>query len=201
MKSALLLSTALLASAAHADVLGLTAEAGSYITNDGEDFNTYFGLAVEHPIPLIPNFRIQHQELEGKFGSANTKIDTSYNDYTLYYEFLDGLLWLDLDAGITLRSIDGSIVSTDVSDSYPLGYLSAYVALPGTSISVGGEFKAGGGSDASITDTMFKVKFQPLYFGGLEAGYRKVRHDIDDIDGSSFDAEFTGVFIGAFVDF
>ncbi|MBU1297480.1 MAG: TIGR04219 family outer membrane beta-barrel protein [Gammaproteobacteria bacterium] len=199
MKSALLLSTALLASAAHADVLGLTAEAGSYITNDGEDFNTYFGVAVEHPIPLIPNFRIQHQDLEGKVGS--TKIDTSYNDYTLYYEFLDGLLWLDLDAGITLRSIDGSIGSTDVSDSYPLGYLSAYVTFPGTSLSVGGELKTGGGSDANITDTTFKIKYQALYFAGLEAGYRKVSENIDDIDGSSFDVDFTGVFIGAFVDF
>lgn len=199
MKSALLLSTALLASAAHADVLGLTAEAGSYITNDGEDFNTYFGVAVEHPIPLIPNFRIQHQDLEGKVGG--TKIDTSYNDYTLYYEFLDGLLWLDLDAGITLRSIDGSIGSTDVSDSYPLGYLSAYVTFPGTSLSVGGELKTGGGSDANITDTTFKIKYQALYFAGLEAGYRKVSENIDDIDGSSFDVDFTGVFIGAFVDF
>ena len=201
MKSALLLSTALLASVAHADVLGLTAEAGSYITNDGEDFNTYYGVALEHPIPLIPNFRIQHQDLEGKFYSSNTKIDTSYNDYTLYYEFLDGLLWLDLDAGLTLRSIDGSIGSVDVSDSYPLGYLSAYVTFPGTSLSVGGELKSGGGSDASITDTTFKVKYQPFYFTGIEAGYRKVSEDIDDIDNSSFDVEFTGVFIGAFVDF
>ncbi|RBO78376.1 TIGR04219 family outer membrane beta-barrel protein [Marinomonas aquiplantarum] len=199
MKSALLLSTALLASAAQADVLGLTAEAGSYVTNDGEDFNSYFGVAVEHPIPVIPNVRLQSQSLEGKVGS--TTVDTSYNDYTLYYEFLDGLLWLDLDAGITLRSIDGSIGSTDVSDSYPLGYASAYVTFPGTNLSVGAEYKTGGGSDADITDTTFKIKYQALYFGGLEAGYRKVEEDIDDIDGSAFDIKFTGVFIGAFLDF
>ena len=199
MKSALLLSTVLLASAAHADVLGVTAEAGSYMTNDAKDSNPYFGIALEHPIPLIPNIRIQSQSLDGKIGS--TKVDTSYNDYTLYYEFLDGLLWLDLDAGITLRSIDGSIGSTNVSDSYPLGYLSAYVSLPGTNLSIGGEVKSGGGSDASITDSTFKIKYQALYFGGLEAGYRKVNEDINDIDGSSFDMNFSGVFIGAFLDF
>ncbi|BFM49423.1 TIGR04219 family outer membrane beta-barrel protein [Marinomonas sp. THO17] len=199
MKNALLLSTALLASAAQADVLGLTAEVGTFLTDDADDSNSYFGVAFEHPIPLIPNLRIQNQSLEGRF--SGTKIDSSYNDYTLYYELLDGLLWLDLDAGITLRSIDGSVGAANISDSYPLTYVSAYVSFPGTNLSIGGEFKNGGGSDADITDTTFKIKYQALYFAGLEAGYRNVEEDIDDIDGSAFDVEFKGAFIGAFLDF
>ncbi|NLQ19138.1 TIGR04219 family outer membrane beta-barrel protein [Marinomonas sp. M1K-6] len=194
MKSALLLSTALLASTAHADILGLTAEAGSFLTNDGEDFNSYYGIAVEHPIPLIPNVRLQHQELEEKVGS--TKIDTSFNDYTLYYEFLDGLLWLDLDAGVTFRKIDET-GNSDIDGTYPLGYLSAFVSIPGTALSVGGEVKSGGGSDADITDTTFKIKYQPLVFAGIEAGYRTMTQDF----ASAGKFEPKGAFIGVFVDF
>ncbi|BDX01945.1 MAG: TIGR04219 family outer membrane beta-barrel protein [Marinomonas sp.] len=193
MKSALLLSTALLASAAHADVLGLTAETGSFITNDGEDFNSYFGVAIEHPIPVIPNIRLQNQSLK-KFGDSN--LDLSYNDYTLYYEFLDGLLWLDLDAGVTFRKIDDA-GNSDIDGTYPLGYVSAYVSIPGTALSVGGEVKTGGGSDADITDTTFKVKFQPLIFAGIEAGYRTVTEDFS----SAGKYEPKGAFIGVFVDF
>ncbi|ETI60331.1 TIGR04219 family outer membrane beta-barrel protein [Marinomonas profundimaris] len=191
MKSALLLSTALLASAAHADVLGLTAEAGTFAVNDGDDFNSYYGIAVEHPIPLIPNVRLQHQALEQK-----DKADLSFNDYTLYYEFLDGLLWLDLDAGVTFRKISDA-GNSDIDGTYPLVYVSAYVSFPGTALSIGGEVKNGGGSDADISDTTFKIKYQPLIFAGIEAGYRTMTEDFS----SAGKYEPKGAFIGVFVDF
>ncbi|GGN38804.1 MULTISPECIES: TIGR04219 family outer membrane beta-barrel protein [Marinomonas] len=193
MKSALLLSTALLASAAHADVLGLTAEAGTYASNSGKndvDLNSYFGIAIEHPIPLIPNIRLQHQSIEDK-----NENDLSYDDYTLYYELLDGLTLLNLDAGATFRKIDHA--NSSIDGTYPLLYVSAFLDIPGTALSVGGEFKSGGGSDADITDTTFKVKFQPLVFAGLELGYRTVKEDFK----SAGMIEPKGVFIGAFVDF
>lgn len=190
MKSALLLSTVLLASAAHADVLGLTAEAGTYASNSGDnDLNSYFGIAIEHPIPLIPNIRLQHQSMED-----TNKNDLSFNDYTLYYELLDGLTFVNLDVGATFRKIDNNS-STD--GTYPLLYISAFLDIPGTVLSVGGEIKSGGGSDADITDTTFKIKFQPLVFAGLELGYRTVKEDFKS-DGK---IEPKGVFIGAFVDF
>ncbi|MBJ7538280.1 TIGR04219 family outer membrane beta-barrel protein [Marinomonas sp. C1424] len=189
MKPALLLSTALLASAAQADFIGAEAEAGVFLNNDGEDSNSYFGLAIEHPIPLIPNVRFQHQSLE-----EENQPDLSFNDYTLYYEF--GLLWLDLDLGATFRQIGDSNNST-IDGTYPLGYVSAYLSIPGTPFSVGGEFKSGGGSDADITDTTFKVKFQPLPFVGLEAGYRTIEEQFQ----SSTVFEPKGAFIGVFADF
>lgn len=193
MKSALLLSTALLASAAHADILGLTAEAGTYASNSGKnnlDLNSYFGIAIEHPIPLIPNIRLQHQSME-----TSNNADLSFNDYTLYYELLDGLTLVNLDVGATFRKIDNNISSID--GTYPLLYVSAFLDIPGTAVSVGGELKSGGGSDADITDTTFKVKFQPLVFAGLELGYRTVTEDFK----SNAKIEPKGVFIGAFVDF
>ncbi|WP_137170339.1 TIGR04219 family outer membrane beta-barrel protein [Marinomonas sp. FW-1] len=192
-KSALILSTALLASTANADVLGVTAEAGSYLINDGDDFNSYFGIALEHPIPLIPNLRIQHQSLESK--DSNNSYDLPFNDYTLYYELLDGLTLVHLDVGATFRKIDHD--NSDIGGTYPLLYASAFLDIPGTVLSVGAEVKTGGNSDADITDTTFKVKFQPLVFAGLELGYRTIKEDFK----SNGKVEPKGLFIGAFVDF
>lgn len=224
MKKALLLSTLLFAGAANADFLGVTAEAGAFspdVSNakyathgnvsspmdlDGKT-GAYFGIALDHPIPLIPNIRLQHVSLkaDGSMGSAPAKLDLSNTDYTLYYRFLDGLFWLDFDAGVSLRKIDGSATISgskhDLSDTQPLGYVSAFVTLPGTSLSFGGEVKAGGYGGTSITDTTLKVKYETPFFVGLEGGYRAISMDLNDIDNRDVKADFKGAFIGAFVHF
>lgn len=224
MRSAILLSTALLAGAANADVLGLTAEAGLYSPSakngyigdhnaattssnlDGKS-GGYFGIALEHPIPLIPNIRIQHQNLkaEGTAGSQSEKLDLSHNDYTLYYQFLDGLIWINLDGGVTFRKFDGSVTlngtKTNLSKTYPLGYLSAFLTVPGTKLSFGTDIKVGGVNSSRITDTTFKVKYETPFRVGIEAGYKKASLKLNDIGGKDLKSDFSGAFIGAFVHF
>ncbi|WP_286234657.1 TIGR04219 family outer membrane beta-barrel protein [Thalassotalea sediminis] len=83
-------------------------------------------IAIEHPIPFIPNARISHTSLETKgmtqldsdiqfdgytFASGrdvNANFDVSYTDYTLYYEFFDNGLF-SFDLGITGRDFDGDV--------------------------------------------------------------------------------------------
>ncbi|ADZ92193.1 TIGR04219 family outer membrane beta-barrel protein [Marinomonas mediterranea] len=218
MRRALIASSLILAgSAAQADVLGLTAEAGYYMpdaTFDGSISGTsankdlsaentgYFGVAFEHPIPVIPNIRLQGSSLETKSADTQIKVDTT--DYTLYYEFLDGLLWLDLDAGISLRSmdVDASTGSSSASESVllPSGYLAAYVALPGLPVKFGGELKTLSIGDSSITDMTYKVKYESPFLVGVEAGYRQAHFTIDE-GNIDVKTEFDGAFIGAFIDF
>ena len=217
MKKALIASTLLLAGAAQADVLGLTAEVGQFspdasfdgridnttsnVDFDGED-NTYYGIAFEHPVPLIPNVRLQDSTLEGYSADADIKIDST--DYTLYYEILDGLAWLDLDVGISLRDldIDARVGSSRASESavIPTGYLSAYFTIPTLPLQVGGEIKTLDVGDSSINDTTFKIKYQSPFVVGVEGGYRTANFDIDE---GSIDSEieFDGFFIGVFADF
>jgi len=217
MKKALIASTLLLAGAAQADVLGLTAEVGQFspdasfdgridnttsnVDFDGED-NTYYGIAFEHPVPLIPNVRLQGSTLEGYSADADIKIDST--DYTLYYEILDGLAWLDLDVGISLRDldIDARVGSSRASESavIPTGYLSAYFTIPALPLQVGGEIKTLDVGDSSINDTTFKIKYQSPFVVGVEGGYRTANFDIDE---GSIDSEieFDGFFIGVFADF
>lgn len=217
MKKALIASTLLLAGAAQADVLGLTAEVGQFspdasfdgridnttsnVDFDGED-NTYYGIAFEHPVPLIPNVRLQGSTLEGYSADADIKIDST--DYTLYYEILDGLAWLDLDVGISLRDldIDARIGNSTASESavIPTGYLSAYFTIPTLPLQIGGEIKTLEIGDSSINDTTFKIKYQSPFVVGVEGGYRTANFDIDE---GSIDSEieFDGFFIGVFADF
>ncbi|MEC8080327.1 MAG: TIGR04219 family outer membrane beta-barrel protein [Pseudomonadota bacterium] len=217
MKKALIASTLLLAGAAQADVLGLTAEVGQFspdasfdgridnttsnVDFDGED-NTYYGIAFEHPVPLIPNVRLQGSTLEGYSANAYIKIDST--DYTLYYEILDGLAWLDLDVGISLRDldIDARVGNSTASESavIPTGYLSAYFTIPTLPLQIGGEIKTLEIGDSSINDTTFKIKYQSPFVVGVEGGYRTANFDIDE---GSIDSEieFDGFFIGVFADF
>lgn len=138
---------------AHADTIGIQAGAGVWqpdiegsfgitevITVEelglkGEDAN-YFYLAIEHPVPVLPNIRVTRTDLEAK-GSAvlsesftfdevefpagtatTTMMDLSHTDYTLYYEILDNVASADL--GVTFRQFDGSgaIEGTNGSETY-----------------------------------------------------------------------------------
>ena len=217
MKKALIASTLLLAGAAQADILGLTAEVGQFspdVSFDGSlnsqsadtDFsgedNTYYGIAFEHPVPLIPNVRLQGSTLEGKSTDVDMKVDST--DYTLYYEFLDGLAWIDLDLGISIRDmdIDARVNTSRESESIvlPTGYLSAYFTIPTLPIQIGGELKTLSVGDSSINDTTFKIKYQSPFIVGVEGGYRTANFDINE---GSIDSEieFDGFFVGVFADF
>ncbi|KJZ14197.1 hypothetical protein TW85_09755 [Marinomonas sp. S3726] len=230
MKHTLILGTLLIAANANADVLGLTAEVGSYSpdadlwaadtnttgTSDMDaDSGIYYGIALEHPIPVIPNLRIQGTEITAdgtatatyngsSYSNAAASIDLSHTDFTLYYELLDGLFWLNLDLGITLRQYDGYVEisndRTDLSETLPMLYASPFIDIPGTGLSIGGEIKYLSYDDSSITDTSIKVKWESPFLVGIEAGYRQ--HEIDLVDVSDLDvySDNSGVFIGINID-
>lgn len=217
MKKALIASTLVLASTAHADVLGLTAEFGQFspdVSFNGQlnnqtadvdfdgDKNSYYGIAFEHPVPLVPNVRLQGSTMEGQDSGVAMKVDST--DYTLYYELLDGLAWLDLDVGISIRDMDikASVNNSTASESIvlPTGYLSAYVTLPTLPLQIGGEIKTISAGDSSVSDTTFKIKYQSPFVVGVEGGYRNANFDINE---GSIDSEieFDGFFVGVFADF
>jgi outer membrane protein len=112
------------------EVSGILGEQNSLI-----DFNlikeqqTNYFIAVEHHFPLLPNARISSTTLDtvGKtnltdeFGfddevfpindNVNTSFNTSYVDYTLYYELLNNGVF-SLDLGLTARNFDVVVTVT-----------------------------------------------------------------------------------------
>lgn len=189
---------------------------------DDSDDNSYF-VALEHPIPVLPNIKIQQTNLEGQgrgtasqnytFGSVPflagtptvSNYDFSNTDYTLYYEILDN--WVNLDLGITGKQFDGFVdvgveVTTggpivsrvDFKGTVPMLYGKAQFDLPLTGFNVGSTMNIGQTTDDKIND-------YTLYFGyegetgfGFEVGYRNFTVEFDDFDELSTDFTFDGYY-------
>lgn len=150
-----------------------------------------FYIALEHPIPLIPNIRISSTVLDTdgqtsitednfSFGdisypvgtTVDTIFDLNYIDYTFYYEILDNDL-LTFDIGITARDIDGSISVTDdigvlsiseeeFSAVVPMLYGSAIIGLPLTGFNLFAQGNYTGYDDSSIYDFQVGVSYAVL---------------------------------------
>jgi outer membrane protein len=150
-----------------------------------------FYIALEHPIPLIPNIRISSTTLDTggqteitesafSFGDiaypAGTTVDTvfdvSYIDYTFYYEILDNDL-LTFDLGLTARDIDGNLSVNDnigviaiseeeFSAVVPMLYSSVIIGLPFTGFNVFANGNYTGYDDSSIYDFQVGVSYAVL---------------------------------------
>jgi outer membrane protein len=216
MKPAVLIAslfTVLTASTAQADFIGANAEYGIFLpetsfSKSGADYNyddetgSYFSIDVQHPIPLIPNLRFDSvsYDTKGKDNTgASSTLDVSAQDITGYYGI--GLLWVGIEGGLTVRSLDIDYTSagtgfSESSSAIPLVYLGAHVEIPGTSITLAAESKRLSlDSDISVSDDIIKIGFQPLPIVGVEAGYRSITHEIKSVVLDS-----SGYFVGVTID-
>jgi len=183
--------------------------------------NNFFYVAFEHPIPLIPNARIQHTgvtssqrgEINREFRLDNqtyaageevyTDVDLTHTDFTLYYELLDN--WVELDLGLTLRRFDGDIYaegesgnseSVDMKATVPMLYGMARFRLPLTGLSVGGHGNVISYDGNELLDLTANVRYELGFVAkfGLELGYRHLSLELDE--GTYADLELSGPYAG-----
>ncbi|TYK66979.1 TIGR04219 family outer membrane beta-barrel protein [Colwellia echini] len=148
-----------------------------------------FYVALEHPIPLIPNIKIASTTLDTVGGtqisssftfnnqtySANSTLDTtldaSFIDYTLYYEVFDndlftfdfGLTARDLDAYIHVEKPQSSLESDLKVDGYiPMLYLNGIIGLPFTGFNVFAEGNFVSYSDQTVYDVQAGISYAVL---------------------------------------
>ena len=190
-----------------------------------DDSATYVYIAIEHPIPVLPNIRLARTDMEqkgastltrdiefdGKTYSANTTIesiiDLSHTDATLYYELLDN--WVNLDLGLTVRQFDGKLqISGDISGTtetasedldfpMPLLYAKAQFDLPLTGLYVAAEGNFIGYGGNSFLDATGKIGYETSLGFGVEAGLRSITLEIDDEEDVEADLEFSGMYLAA----
>jgi len=212
---------------AHADtVLGVYAGFGSWDASyDGqagnpsitlEDLgvkdqkNSYYYLALEHPIPFVPNIRLAHTNIsskqtavisktftiDGTSFTANDTIssefDLTHTDATLYYEILDN--WINLDLGVTGRKFDGLVYARSAKENksqtvkldqtLPMLYGKMQFDLPFSGLSAGVEANYVSYQGDTISDYSAKLSylFDSLLDIGIEAGYRKFSLTVEDDD-------------------
>lgn len=112
--------------------LGNNGEMQQEFNYNDETFGSYY-VAVEHPIPLVPNFKVRYTDLDLRGStvldenfefdgntypagtSAFTNAELSHFDYTLYYEILDNDL-VSVDLGLSAKQFDGDFEVASADD-------------------------------------------------------------------------------------
>jgi len=158
------------------------------VTADEATLNKgYAWLMIKHPIPIVPNLRVEYVGLEssgvatGSFKKYNvtagavakTLLKMEQYDIVPYYNILDNTGWTTVDIGIDFKIVDASYKADNVSivgiptmtqysDSktvvIPLGYVRARVEFP-YNIAVEGIAKYIGYDKSHVIDTIAKIDY------------------------------------------
>lgn len=231
-----LLLQAFISSAAMADFLGIYVGAGSWKhdpsgsvnssqagstvidlesgLNFSDESETYLWAAFDHPIPILPNIRLEQNPLthNGASGTVNfngnpvasgaTTFSLDSTDAILYYRLLDN--WVNFDLGLNLRKIDGEFTigseSLTLSETVPMLYVAAQFDLPFTGFSVGADYNIVSYDGNSYDDIRLRAIYE-MGVIGFEAGLRTTTIELDDVDNINADLEFKGLMLGAFLHF
>jgi len=160
---------------------------------DGDNNVTFF--ALEHPVPFVPNAKVQLTDMKASSG-ANS-VDLSHTDATLYYEILDNII--SIDVGLTARTFDGEYdfgTPVAMDDSSYLLYAAAEVMIPVTGLSVGMEVsKDIGLDDNTIDDVKIRATYEIVGGLGVEIGQRTVTMTLEESAPNTNSLEFDGSYI------
>lgn len=217
--SALALGISMAAGSQAATILGLEVGATAWNThNTLEDKNgaksktkadAALGLhaAFEHPIPFLPNIRVEHLSNENDSKALGKSSTTSHTDLTLYYELLDN--WVNLDLGITARAMGAEI--DNGADQYKadstLGalYARAQFDLPLTGLSLGVAIQhdAGMNGSESVEDYTAYIQYKLALGFGVAGGYRLQEYTLkyDDYTPAKQDHSIDGAYVSVFWQF
>ncbi len=193
--------------------------------NDGSTPVIY--AALEHPLPMLPNVRLVYTDIDesanGQLtrsftfgnttftGSENvtSSIELKQTDVTLYYSVLDNIA--NLDVGLTARYIDsrsritgqssGRTEEANISAWIPMAYAGVGIDLPLSGLAVGADASAIAYSGSSFYDFTVRATYDTPWRVGVDLGYRKIHLELDDIDNSYADLDFSGPYLGAYLHF
>lgn len=202
---------------------------GSYISNKDDNTQPYIWALVKHPLPVIPNLRLEYVGVEdsgaasGQFkdfniGGVNAAMSYDVKQYDIipYYNILDNTAWITLDLGLDIKIID---ISYDASPStpftgyngsetiaLPLLYVRGRVEIPTTDIGLEADMKYITIGSSTVYDIRTKVDytfdFTPLIQPAIEVGYRVQKIDIDESDAdTAMDLDFSGFYAGVMLRF
>lgn len=211
---------------AHADFLGVYAGAAAWQTSfsgdaqDGDtlidvendlgsddDTSSFYYVAFEHPVPVLPNVRLQHSDVSISATSELTRAidfdgvsysvgetvdsfaDLTHTDATVYWELVD--LVAEVDLGITGRMYDGFLeinsetsgVAREKFDApVPMLYAKVGFKIPLTGLTASLSANGIDYSDYQLLDATARLNYEAKFGFGVEAGYRLMELDVDDDD-------------------
>ncbi len=204
---------------------------GSDISKKNQETQPYVWALLKHPVPVIPNLRLEYVSLEnignatGTFkeftaSGGKTSLKMTQFDIIPYYNILDNTAWLTLDLGLDLKvteikyeaaNVTGIPVGTDYSDSttvvIPLLYVRGRVEIPATNIGLEADVKYVSYDSNTIYDVRAKVDytlyFIPVIQPAIEVGYRiqKIKLNDSSAGDAKADLDFSGFYAGLMIRF
>jgi outer membrane protein len=154
--------------------------------NFDDKTNTSFYVAVEHPLPFIPNIKVARTTLDNsgttaldtsftfdnELYTANSTVDTTIDltatDFILYYELFDNDL-VSFDLGVNAKYIDGSLSVVDAASNtqgtgefsgvVPMAYSRLQLGLPFTGLAAYAEGSYLSFDDHELSDYQVAVAY------------------------------------------
>jgi outer membrane protein len=180
----------------------------------GDENNNVLYVAVEHPVPVLPNIRANYTEVSTSGENTLTRtitfsgetftvsedlsseVELKQADAVFYYELLDNVVSLDL--GLAARWVDGHVELSSGSDFaradfegvIPLLYARARADLPFTGVWVGADAMGLAYDGHKLLDASAQVGWESPIGLGAEIGWRQFDLDLDgfeDIDDAELD--------------
>jgi len=204
---------------------------GTYTTDGNDQTDFYVWALFKHPIPLIPNARVEYSTLtdEGKargsidgfrpFLKAPTTVDMKEIDLIPYYNLLDNTMWITVDLGIDLKYImtDSTIKSLIPSNPFfnpsysnsndfwiPLVYIRGRVQIPETGLGVESDIKYITDGDSTIYDIRIKADYTFNGFASVKPGLEvgyRIQKYDIDSDNVISNIDYSGLYVGAMLKF
>ena len=172
---------------------------GTYTSNEKASSEVYVWALLKHPIPIVPNLRLEYVTLSDKGqttgsvggmkipGTAPTTIDTKQYDVIPYYNLLDNTFWLTLDIGIDAKFVqsdatvgavssgipgvpDFSGYSSTDSTVIPLLYLRTRAQIPATGIGLEADAKAITDGTNTAYDVRAKIDYTLEFVPVIQPG-------------------------------
>ena len=187
----------------------------------GDDSSNMFYFAVEHPLPLLPNARVQHvsMDLSGdnvlsrdvEFNGSTfvvsdqvtTDVELTQTDAVLYYQILDNVVELDL--GLAARWVDGLVAVASTTEGaraefegvLPMLYGKTRITLPFSGFWLGAEAQGLAYEGNQLLDANVKVGWESPLGLGAELGWRAFSLELDDYDDiTNAELEVDGPYVG-----
>ncbi len=164
----------------------------------GDDQSIFASATIEHPVPLLPNFKLSLSEV------TNDTYEYTKIDYTAFYEILDNDA-LTIDFGLGVSQFEGGkYLSQSFSGATPHAYFDAELALPFLNTTLYTDIHYLNFDGNQITDAIAGLRYDFNLIAvdlGLKAGYRVQSFDAKDFDNLSFDVTTDGYFVGIHADF
>lgn len=189
------------------------------------EINGFMWAYIDHPIPLIPNLKIQKTNFSdlasGTVNKSVTFSDKSFDaneivrssitldqlDIIPYWRILDN--WINLDIGFNIKVMDGDIqlnsttkqANADFTAILPMLYSKARFDLPFSGLSVEADISYLRYSNNKFSDVKAGIVYETTFGLGATLGYKKQSIKLDDIDGIDAELNIKGPYAGLFFHF